>query len=126
MRRKRAEVVALAAPLPLPAKGFDAADLGQGRNGGGGLVYQLARTNLWRRAVGLFPDIPENLRAGVDITWQRWHEAGARRLGPAWGHFVRDEMLNLKRAAEYGDNHVLLRFCRERRRVVPKAVVRLR
>ena len=57
LRRRRAEVVALAAPLPLPAKGFDAADLGQGRKGGGGLVYQRARTNLWRRVVGLFPDL---------------------------------------------------------------------
>jgi hypothetical protein len=54
LRSRRAEVVALAAPLPLPAKGFDAADLGQGRNGGGGLLHQRARANLWRCVVALF------------------------------------------------------------------------
>ena len=55
LRRRRAEVVALAAPVPLPAKGFDAADLGQGWKGGGGLLHQRARANLWLRVVAPFP-----------------------------------------------------------------------
>jgi len=59
LRRRRAEAVTLAAPLPLPAKGFDAAGLGQGRKGGGGLLHQRARANLWRRVVALFPDVLE-------------------------------------------------------------------
>ena len=54
LRSRRAAVAALAAPLPLPAKGFDAADLGQGRSGGGGLLHQRARANLWRCVVALF------------------------------------------------------------------------
>jgi len=108
LRRRRAEVAALAAPLPLPAKGFDAADLGQGRSGGGGLLHQRARANLWRCVVALFPDLPERFRADMARTWQRFDEAGARRLGPAWGHVARDEMRKLKIAAEDGDKHALL------------------
>jgi hypothetical protein len=46
----------------------------------------------------------------MDRTWQRFDEAGARRLGPAWGHVVRDEMLKLKTAAEQGDKRALLCF----------------
>ena len=106
--RRRAEAAALAAPLPLPAKEFDAADLGQGRKGGGGLLHQRARVNLWRRVVALFPDLLEHFRVDMDRTWQRLDEAGARRLGPACGHVVRDEMLKLKTAAEEGDKRALL------------------
>ena len=123
LRRRRAEAAALAAPLALPTKGFDAADLGQGRKGGGGLMHQRARASLWRRVVALFPDLPEHIRADMDRTWQRFDEVGARRLGPAWGHVVRDEMLKLKTAAEQGDKRALLCFCREQRRLVPKAEI---
>ena len=107
----------------MPPRAFDAADLGQGRKLGGGVLYQRARLSLWRRVVRLFPDLPEDARENVDRTWRLWDVAGTRRLGPAWGHAYRGEMLKLKRCAETGDRGALVQCVRALRRMVPEAEI---
>ena len=122
--KRREETGALAAPHRLPAKGFDAADLGQGRKGGGGLFYRRARLNLrWRRVIGLFRKVPEIVGAGMDRNWQRWDAVGAHRFGLARGHFVKYEMLKLNSVAQEGDNHTLVLFCQKQMRIIAQAEI---
>ena len=123
LRKNRAESAALASPRQVPPKAFDAVDLGQGRKHGGGLLFQRARQNLWQRVVRLFPDLPEVVRVDVDRTYRLWDVAESRRLGIAWGHVYRNEMLKLKRAAEGGDRDALLRFVRAQQRIIPAAEI---
>ena len=66
----------------------------------GGPSFQRTRGSLRRRVVDLFPELPEVARMQEGRAWRLWDEVGARRLGPAWGHVYRDEMVRLKRAAE--------------------------
>ena len=53
LRKRRAEVVALAAPGQVPPRAFDAVDWGHGRRLGGGLLYKRARQSFCRRGVSI-------------------------------------------------------------------------
>ena len=75
---------------------LDATDLGQGRKMAGGPSFQRTRRSLWRRVVELFPELPDAVRVQEERAWRLWDEAGARRLGSAWGHIYRDEMVKLE------------------------------
>ena len=123
LRKKRAESAALAAPRQVPPQALDAVDLGQGRKHSGGHLFQRARQNLWQRVVRLFPDLPEVVRVDVGRTYRLWDVAESRRLGIAWGHVYRNELLKLKRVAEGGDRDALLRCVRVQRRFIPAAEI---
>ena len=125
LRKRRAETVALAAHGQPPPRAFDATDLGQGRKMAGGPSFQRTRRCLWRRIVELFPELPDAVRAQEERTWRLWDEAGVRRLGSAWGHIYRDEMLKLKHAAEARDKDALVRFLRAVQRDIPKVAITL-
>ena len=125
LRKRRAETVALAAHGRPPPRAIDATDLGQGRKMVGGPSFQRTRRCLWRRIVELFPELPDAVRAQEERTWRLWDEAGVRRLGPAWGHIYRDEMLKLKHAAEAHDKDGLVRFLRAAQRDIPKVAIAL-
>jgi hypothetical protein len=107
-----------------PAKGFDAADLGQGQKDGGGQVYKRTRMELVNRIASAFPALAGELSENWPRTWRMWDSQMARRHGASWGHMLRDEMRRLQFLNSAGDGEASSKFARRLEREVPRAEIR--
>jgi hypothetical protein len=107
-----------------PAKGFDAADLGQGQKDGGGQVYKRRRMELVNRVASAFPALAGDLAENWPRTWRMWDAQMARKHGASWGHMMRDEMRRLQHLKSAGDGEAFKRFARRLEREVPRAEIR--
>ena len=94
-----------------PAKGFDAADLGQGQKGGGGQAYIRRRMELVNRVASAFPALAGDLAENWPRTWRMWDAQMARKHGASWGHMMRDEMRRLQYLKSAGDGEAFKKCC---------------
>ena len=106
------------------SKGFDAADLGQGRKYGGGAVYRKNRLDLLTRVAKSFPALVGELQTDWMRNFRLWDAQNSRRYSAAWGHVFRDEMRSLLQAKKMGQREALERFALRLAREVPSAEIR--
>ncbi|MCP4239824.1 MAG: hypothetical protein GY772_04605 [bacterium] len=92
------------------ARGFNAADLGQGRDNGGGERMRKNRAELLDRVFRL----GEARTVEDEADWSRWRRhfdaQGARQYGRAWGSHFRNMMTDLLGKMQAGDLGACLRW----------------
>lgn len=108
---------------PRARRGFDAADLGQGRRGGGGERYRRNRFDLAARVATAFPALAGDARGDWDRCLRIWDARRCREHGAAWGHMFREEMKAVVAAGRSGDLEAWTRFTGRVRREVPDAEI---
>jgi len=106
------------------SKGFDAADLGQGRKHAGGVVYRKNRLDLLMRVSRHFPALTGKMQEYWMRNFRLWDAQNSRRYSAAWGHVFRDEMRALLQAQKMGQREALQRFAERLAREVPSAEIR--
>ena len=107
------------------AKGFDAADRGQGKKDGGGAAYKRNRMELVNRVALAFLALAgKAANKNWARAWRIWDGQMARRHGAAWGHMVRDAMGNLQYMASRGNTDAFSNFARRLEREVARAEIR--
>ena len=112
LRLKRHAARAPAAASEGGRKGFDAADLGQGRKSGGGPLHQRNRRELMLRVANAFPASAGEEASARERDWRLWGALMCKRHGPAIGHVVRDLMNKVLDAGAAGGTDVFRRFTR--------------
>ena len=101
-------------------KGFDAADLGQGRKSGGGPLHRRNRRELMLRVANAFPALAGEAASAWEKDMRLWDALLCRRRGPAIGHVVRDLMKKVLDAGAAGGTDAFRRFTRGVAHEVPK------
>jgi hypothetical protein len=118
LNEQNSDGVAVAIP-----KGFDAADLGQGKKNGGSKIHSDNRHELFARVAVNFPALAGELAVNFNRTWNLWDAQMSRRHSDRWGHMFRDKMLRMQATGKAGDNAAMRRFTEQMVREVPSAEI---
>lgn len=106
---RRSEELAAAckrrAALKGVAAGFNAAELGQGRRGGGGERFRRARVDLVQRVAAIGDELPPDIAGRLPQWLNRWDAQGVIQHNTAWGSVVRDQMVGVIGKLTDGDGH---------------------
>ena len=124
LRLRRREQSKGTVDFDMGSKGFDAADLGQGRKNGGGAVYRKNRLDLLIRVAKSFPALAGDLQGDWMRSFRVWDAQHSRRYSAAWGHVFLDELRSLLQAKKMGQREALARFALRLAREVPSAEIR--
>ena len=116
--QRRRELACLEAP-----KGFDAADLGQGRANGGGPRHSALRRELLERVLARVGPLPAELQVNLERSWRLWDQYQAETHGVRWGSVFRDAMLRLLAGSGADANAALVHYVRGWRRHVHEAEI---
>ena len=119
--RLRLEAAKAPAVHSFPArKGYDAEDLGQGKQHGGGVLHRKNRRDLMMRVAAGFPALAGEAATEWARNWRLWDAIMCRRHGRAVGHVVRNLMKEVLEAGAKGDTEAFRRLTRRVARAVPK------
>ena len=105
-------------------RGFDAADLGQGRSRGGTQLHMRNRRDLFARVVAKFNNLEDHDVVNLDRTFRCIDDSRRLSVDKAWGSEFANEMRQLMQRHEEGDLQALRAWlARWKRKVVPRAEV---
>ena len=104
-------------------KGFDASDLGQGREDGGQGHWKNARRELLDRVLARQGPLPPELQVNLDRSWRLWDAWQCETHGPRWGSVFRDDMLRLLAFPAAESQDAVARYVRAWRRHVHEAEI---
>ena len=116
--QRRRELACLEAP-----KGFDAADLGQGRANGGGPRHSALRRELLERVLARVGPLPADLQVNLERIWRLWDQYQAETHDVRWGSVFRDAMLRLLARSGADAQEALANYVRGWRRHVHEAEI---
>ena len=116
--KRRRELACLEAP-----KGFDAADLGQGRANGGGPRHSALRRELLERVLARVGPLPADLQVNLERSWRMWDQYQAETHDVRWGSVFRDAMLRLLARSGADAQEALANYVRGWRRHVHEAEI---
>ena len=119
--RLRLEAAKAPAVHSFPArKGYDAEDLGQGKQHSGGVLHRKNRRDLMMRVAAAFLALAGEAATEWARNWRLWDAIMCRRHGRAVGHVVRNLMKEVLEAGAKGDTEAFRRLTRRVAREVPK------
>ena len=116
-------VVTMTARVRLPSitrKGYDAEDVGQGKEHGGGVLHRKNRRDIMMRVAAGFPALAGEAATEWTRNWRLWDAIMCGRHGRAVGHVVRNLRKEVLDAGAKGDTEAFRRLARRVAREVRK------